>query len=115
MNATVSRTVSQIVTRRITVAEYLTTRDLPADWQYASPFGRVAAETFRSIYHREPGKAFRLINGRFRKVMAYRASELHVLDIAWRRYPRTGACQVWHGSSDAMQWTPSPAPLTRHP
>lgn len=75
--------------RRITTAEYLAQRGLPADWRYASPYGRIAAEIYRDTYRREPGRAFRLINGRFRRVMAYRPSEAHVLATAWRSYRRT--------------------------
>ncbi|MFH8405474.1 hypothetical protein ACH4FX_11970 [Streptomyces sp. NPDC018019] len=116
---------------KITVAEYLVTRGLPATWRYASPFGRIAAETYRSIYRREPRKAFRLINGRFRRVMAYRASELHVLAEAWESYPRTANPSAVpsprrtveridrvladYVSGDAMRWQPSSEPLTRHP
>lgn len=120
---------------RITVAEYLVQRGLPADWRYASPFGRIAAETYRAAYHREPRKAFRFINGRFRRVMAYRPSEVHVLQTAWDRYPRTNPAAVpaqrrtvrqtvaridralndWSGSGDAMRWRPASEPLTRHP
>lgn len=76
---------------KITVAEYLARQGLPADWRYASPFGRVTAETYRAAYRREPRKAFRLINGRFRRVMAYRPSERHVLATAWGIYPRTAS------------------------
>ncbi|AZM51837.1 hypothetical protein DMA15_03905 [Streptomyces sp. WAC 01529] len=107
---------------KTTVAEYLVTRGLPADWRYASPFGRIAAETYRSVYRREPRKAFRLINGRFRRVMAYRASERHVLDTAYEIYPRTATPDAVPTPrhtvariSGAMRWTPSSAPLTRHP
>ncbi|MGW6789972.1 hypothetical protein [Streptomyces chartreusis] len=120
---------------RTTVAEYLASRGLPADWRYASPFGRLAAEAYRAEYRREPGKAFRLINGRFRRVMAYRASEAHVMALAWDRYPRTNpAASVprqrsvrrtvaridrvlneWQGSRDAMQWRPGSEPLRSHP
>ncbi len=121
--------------RTTTVAEYLVSRGLPADWRYASPFGRIAAETYRARYHREPRHAFRLINGRFRRVMAYRASEVHVMATAWDRYPRTNPAAVpaprtpqrtvaridrvlrdWNGSGDAMRWVPTPEPITRnHP
>lgn len=109
---------------KITVAEYLVTRGLPANWRYASPLGRIAAETYRAAYGREPRHAFRLINGRFRRVMAYRASERHVLATAWETYPRTNPAipsqrrtidRVLAVSGDAMRWTPDSAPLTRHP
>ncbi|WP_030777172.1 hypothetical protein [Streptomyces sp. NRRL S-920] len=116
---------------KTTVAEYLATRGLPANWRYASPFGRIAAETYRSIYRREPRKAFRFINGKFRRVMAYRASERHVLDTAWDIYPRCANPSAVptprrtvdridrvlndYVSNDAMRWSPSNQPLTRHP
>lgn len=119
---------------KTTVAEYLASRGLPADWRYASPFGRIAAQIYRSRYHREPRRAFRLINGRFRRVMAYRPSEVHVMATAWDRYPRTNpnaACWSSPGrtvaridralrdysvSNDAMRWRPSSEPITRnHP
>lgn len=117
---------------RTTVVEYLASRGLPADWRYASPFGRLAAEAYRAEYRREPGKAFRLINGRFRRVMAYRASEAHVMATAWDRYPRTNPNAVPqrsvrrtvaridralsdYVSGDAMRWTPSNERLRSHP
>ncbi|QES45177.1 hypothetical protein DEJ49_33080 [Streptomyces venezuelae] len=118
---------------KTTVAEYLVTRGLPATWCYASPFGRIAAETYRSTYRREPRHAFRLINGRFRRVMAYRASERHVLDTAWEIYPRCTdpsaavpsprrtvaridrVLNDYSVSGDAMRWQPGNQPLTRHP
>ncbi|MFD4830174.1 hypothetical protein ACFWPV_10010 [Streptomyces uncialis] len=52
------------------------------------------AEVYRERYGREPRKAFRLINGRFRRVMAYRIGEAEVLRIAWYRYARTAALTV---------------------
>jgi hypothetical protein len=112
--------------RRITVAEYLAGRGLPADWRYGSPLGRVAAQIYRQTYRREPSKAWRLINGRFRRVMAYRPSETHVLAAAWDRYGctagqrparvvRTRPVPAWAGSFDSMRWTPSDAPIRNHP
>ncbi|MGC9540198.1 hypothetical protein [Streptomyces sp. UG1] len=114
-------------TRRTTVAEYLVQRGLPADWRYGSWLGRVAAQIYRQTYGREPGRAFRFINGRFRRVMAYRPSETHVLTEAWDRYgcyaerrpapvarPRRTA-PVWDGSGDSMRWTPSDSPVRSHP
>ncbi|MCC9154876.1 hypothetical protein LZP81_30960 [Streptomyces parvulus] len=116
--------------RRITVAEYLIRRGLPADWQFGSPLGRVAARIYRTTYHREPGRAFRLINGRFREVMTYTPAEQHVLTEAWESYgstagriaarPRPAAPArrtgpTWHGSGDAMRWTPPSGPLRNHP
>ncbi|WP_416976679.1 hypothetical protein [Streptomyces sp. T028] len=115
------------ITRRTTVAEYLMRRGIPADWRYGSPLGRVAAEIYRQTYRREPGRAFRFINGRFRRVMAYRPSETHVLTAAWDCYGSTAGrtpapavparrpASVWRGSGDAMRWTPSSAPLRSHP
>lgn len=119
--------MSVLVSRRITVAEYLVRRGLPADWRYGSPFGRVAAEIYRSTYRREPLRAFRWINGRFRRVMAYRPPEVHVLTAAWERYgctagqrpirtvTRSRTTPDWPTSTDAMRWTPSGAPLRSHP
>lgn len=117
--------MSVLVNRRITVAEYLVRRGLPADWPYGSPLGRVAAQTYRQTYRREPGKAFRFINGRFRRVMAYRPSEAHVLTTAWERYgsiagrpataPAAPSGSVWRGSGDAMRWTPDRTPVRSHP
>jgi hypothetical protein len=113
--------------RRTTVAEYLVQRGLPADWRFGSPLGRIAAQIYRQTYGREPGRAFRLINGRFRRVMAYRPSETHVLTAAWERYGCTAGQRpapvirtprpepVWHGSGDAMRWTPPSGPLRSHP
>lgn len=120
---------------KLTVAEYLSRRGLPADWRYASPFGRIAAETYRARYHREPRHAFRLINGRFRRVMAYRPSEVHVMATAWDRYPRTNPAAVpaqrrpsprrtlaridrelsAYVSCDAMRWQPTSELPARHP
>ncbi|GAB2714651.1 hypothetical protein [Streptomyces bullii] len=115
------------LSRRITVAEYLGQRGLPADWRYGSPFGRVAAEIYRDTYRREPGRAFRFINGRFRRVMAYRPSEAHVLTAAWDRYGRFAEHRparvvranrtpyVGLTSADAMRWTPTGGPVRSHP
>ncbi|MFJ4828479.1 hypothetical protein ACIP79_00850 [Streptomyces sp. NPDC088747] len=115
---------------KTTVAEYLASRGLPADWRYASPFGRLAAETYRAHYHREPRRAFRFINGRFRRVMAYRPSEVHVMATAWDRYPRTNPAAVpaprrtlaridrelsAYVSGDAMRWQPGSEPISNHP
>ncbi|MGP3769744.1 hypothetical protein ACTWJ8_02835 [Streptomyces sp. SDT5-1] len=94
MNAKLSDTVSEGGVPRITAADFLAAQGLPADWRYASPFGRVAAETYRTIYRREPSCAFLLIHGRFRRVAAYRASEVHVLATAWGSYPRTATLPV---------------------
>ena len=74
---------------RITVAEYLATRGMPASWRYASPYGRTVAATYRTLYRAEPGKALLFINGKFRPVMAYAVDEVHVLDAAWDLYLRT--------------------------
>lgn len=107
-----------LVNRKITVAEYLTQRDLPADWRYGSPFGRIAAEIYRSTYRREPQHAFRWINGRFRRVMAYSLPERHVLAQAWSQYRRTTEATrpaPQPVSSDAMRWTPSTHPVRNHP
>ncbi|MER5909552.1 hypothetical protein ABT124_03350 [Streptomyces sp. NPDC001982] len=113
--------------RRITVAEYLVQRGLPADWRFGSPLGRVAAQIYRQTYRREPGRAFRFINGRFRRVMAYLPSETHVLTAAWDRYGCTAGHRpartvraartpaAWPGSVDAMRWTPSGGPIRSHP
>ncbi|WP_155054556.1 hypothetical protein [Streptomyces blattellae] len=115
------------LSRRITVAEYLVQRGLPAGWRYGSWLGRVAAEIYRDTYRREPGKAFRFINGRFRRVMAYRPAERHVLSEAWDAYGRYAedrsapvvrpvrvpAPQLT--SVDAMRWTPTPSPVRSHP
>ncbi|WP_426568127.1 hypothetical protein [Streptomyces canus] len=113
--------------RRITVAEFLVRRGLPADWRFGSPLGRVAADIYREAYRREPSKAFQLINGRFRPVMAYLPSEAHVLTAAWEQYGRTvgrGPAPVarpchapadWAGSTDSMSWTPTPGPIRNHP
>ncbi|MGW0993502.1 hypothetical protein ACWD5V_09360 [Streptomyces sp. NPDC002523] len=114
------------LTRRTTVAEYLVRRGLPADWRFGSPLGRVAAEIYRQTYRREPGKAWRFINGRFRRVMAYLPSETHVLTAAWDRYGCTAgnrrrtvrtrrAAPGWVSSIDAMRWTPSGGPIRSHP
>lgn len=115
------------LSRRITVAEYLVQRGLPADWRFGSPFGRVAAEVYRDTYRREPGRAFRFINGRFRRVMAYLPSEMHVLTAAWDRYgctveqrPRpvvhaSRTTATWPVSGDAMRWTPTRSPVRSHP
>lgn len=109
--------------RKVTVAEYLVQRGLPVDWRYGSPLGRVAASIYRNTYGREPGRAFRFINGRFRRVMAYRPSEAHVLTAAWDRYGSTAArydapatragrrTSGWTGSTDSMRWTPEPGPV----
>ncbi|MEO3978803.1 hypothetical protein [Streptomyces sp. CAU 1734] len=78
-----------LFSRKITVAEYLVMRGLPADWRFASPYGRTAAAIYRHAFQCEPGRAWRLINGRFRPVMAYRVSEISVLVEAWQTYPRT--------------------------
>lgn len=114
-------------TRRITIAEYLTQRGLPADWRFGSPLGRVAAEIYRQTYHHEPSTAWQFINGRFRRVMAYLPSETHVLADAWDRYGHTAGQQpapvtrahhtrpVWPGSGDAMRWRPTGGPIRSHP
>ncbi len=57
--------------RRVTVAELLSKRALPADWRHGPPLGRVDACIYRAPHGREPGHAFRLVNGRFRQVMTY--------------------------------------------
>ncbi|MEU3899771.1 hypothetical protein [Streptomyces sp. NPDC045251] len=114
--------------RRITVAEFLVRRGLPADWPYGSPLGRLAARLYRQTYGREPGHAWRMINGRFRQVMTYAPGEQHVLTRAWELYgctagrysaPRPAPARrtgpVWHGSGDAMRWTPPTGPLRSHP
>ncbi|MEU7403822.1 hypothetical protein [Streptomyces sp. NPDC044948] len=119
------------MSRRITITEYLVRRGLPADWAYRSPLGRAAARIYRATYGREPGHALQLIHGRFRPVMAYTPSEQHVLAEAWEAYgstagryayrPRPAASTprptgpVWHGSGDAMRWTPPPGPTPNHP
>ncbi|WP_327377986.1 hypothetical protein OG393_30910 [Streptomyces sp. NBC_01216] len=82
------------LSRRITVAEYLVRQGLPADWRYASAYGRAAARVYRQTYRREPGKAFRMIGLRFYRVMAYRPAEAHVLVAAWDQYPRTASLPV---------------------
>ncbi|WP_327665032.1 hypothetical protein [Streptomyces sp. NBC_00498] len=94
MNVQLSNEVCEIAAPRITVAEYLTARGIPTEWRYASPFGRVAAEAYRTIYQREPTCAFLVINGRFRRVAAYRPNEVHVLAAAWGIYPRTATLPV---------------------
>ena len=116
-----------VVSHKVTVAEFLVCRDLPADWRFGSPLGRVAAEIYRQTYGTEPSHAFRFINGRFRKVMAYRPSEAHVLIAAWDRYGSTAGRRpapaprprrtvaAWRGSGDSMRWTPTDAPMRGHP
>ena len=113
--------------RRTTVAEYLVRRGLPADWRYGSPLGRVAAQLYRQTYNREPGHAFRWINGRFRRVMAYRPTETHILATAWEQYGCTAGqrpapvvwtrpAPAWQGSGDSMRWMPTGAtPIRSHP
>lgn len=114
-------------TRRITVADYLVQRGLPADWRYGSPLGRVAARLYREAYGNEPSRAFRWINGRFRRVMAYRPTETHVLTAAWEQYGCTAGQFAarpvqtrrtpvgWPGSADSMRWTPPSGPVRSHP
>ncbi|MFJ8153917.1 hypothetical protein [Streptomyces sp. NPDC094468] len=113
--------------RRTTVAEFLIRRGLPADWRFGSPLGRVAARIYRQTYGREPGTALRFINGRFRRVMAYRPDETHVLTAAWDRYGCTAGSRpapvsrprpadtAWRGSGDSMRWLPTGGPLRSHP
>lgn len=118
------------ISRRITVADYLAQRGLPADWRFGSPLGRVAAEIYRRTYGREPGRALRLLNGRFRPVMTYQPSEAHVLTAAWDCYGRTAdqftartpaarrtrtAPAAPFVSGDAMRWTPTGSPVRSHP
>lgn len=116
---------------RTTVATFLTRNGLPADWRYASPLGRVAADIYRRTYGREPGTTWQLIHGKFRTVMAYSPSERHVLTEAWQQYtpgpdrptprPRTVLGRIdraladWYGSGDSMRWQPAPGPLRPHP
>ncbi|MET9122973.1 hypothetical protein [Streptomyces sp. NPDC004528] len=116
--------MNALVSRRITVAEFLVTRGLPADWRYGSPLGRIAAQIYRDTYRREPSRAFRWINGGVRRVMAYTPAERHVLAQAWDRYPRTTPQapaaprrRPVHVpvSGDAMRWTPGDAPVRNHP
>lgn len=115
-----------VISHKVTVAEFLVCRGLPADWRFGSPLGRVAAQIYRQTYGCEPGHAFRFINGRFRRVMAYRATEAHVLLTAWDRYgstaghrPATAPGQrpviAWRGSGDSMRWWPSAAATRSHP
>ncbi|WAZ20206.1 hypothetical protein STRCI_001307 [Streptomyces cinnabarinus] len=113
--------------RRITVAEYLVRRGLPADWRFGSWLGRVAAEIYRDTYRREPRRAFRFINGRFRRVMAYTPGERHVLSEAWEAYGRYAVDRPAPAarprpvavprltSGDAMRWIPTNAPVRSHP
>lgn len=113
--------------RRITIADYLVQRGLPADWRFGSPLGRVAADIYRQTYHHEPSKAWRLINGRFRRVMAYLPSEKHILTDAWDRYgcdagqqptptiPTRRPAYDPPVSIDAMRWRPTSGPLRSHP
>ncbi|MFE6362943.1 hypothetical protein ACFVP3_23455 [Streptomyces sp. NPDC057806] len=113
--------------RRITVAEYLVRRGLPADWPYGSPLGRVAASLYRQTYGREPRRAWRFINGRFRQVMTYAPGEQHVLTRAWEQYGCTAGRRtapaarpvrptaVWLPSGDAMRWVPAAGPVRAHP
>lgn len=114
------------MTRSITVTDYLAQRGLPADWRFGSPLGRIAAEIYRQTYRREPGRAFRWINGRFRPVMAYRPCETHVLTTAWDRYGCTAEQQRTPArtfrprayapvSADAMRWTQTGGPVRSHP
>ncbi|MCQ9178564.1 hypothetical protein KMT30_05875 [Streptomyces sp. IBSBF 2953] len=115
------------ISRRITIAEYLAQRGLPADWRFGSPLGRLAAEIYRRTYGREPGRAFRLLNGRFRPVMTYEPSETHVLTAAWEQYGCTADLPpvqpgravsptgVRMPSGDAMRWTPTSGRLRSHP
>ncbi|MFF9310127.1 hypothetical protein ACF1BS_04370 [Streptomyces sp. NPDC014748] len=123
-----------LLNRRITIADYLVQRGLPADWRYGSPLGRVTAQLYRQTYHREPSRAWRLINGRFRRVMAYTPDEQHVLAEAWETYDRTATppattapdtvlrridrdlTDYWAGSGDSMRWRPTGSePLRSHP
>ena len=112
--------------RRTTVAEYLVRQGLPADWRFGSPLGRVAARIYRCTYRREPSRAWRFINGRFRRVMAYLPSEAHVLTAAWEEYGCTAGQQPtptgtprratgWLGSGDSMRWTPTGGSVRSHP
>jgi hypothetical protein len=113
--------------RKTTVAEYLVRRGLPADWRFGSWLGRVAAEIYRDTYGREPRNAFRFINGRFRRVMAYGPAERHVLSEAWDAYGRYAEARPapvvrtrrtapdWHSSGDSMRWTPTNTPVRSHP
>ncbi|MEU4173256.1 hypothetical protein AB0F46_41260 [Streptomyces sp. NPDC026665] len=117
--------MNALLSHRITVAEYLVQRGLPADWRFGSPLGRVAARIYRTTYRSEPARAFRFINGRFRRVMAYRPSELHVLATAWEQYGRTAGARpapaprpnpvAVRPSGDAMRWTPGAGPVRSHP
>ncbi|MGW6292459.1 hypothetical protein [Streptomyces sp. NPDC055058] len=113
---------------RTTIATFLTARGMPADWRYASPLGKVAADIYRRTYGREPGTTWQLINGKFRTVMAYSAREAHVITAAWQQYtpgpdrPRTIVHRIdraladWYGSADSMRWQPPPTgPLRSHP
>ncbi|MFF3848013.1 hypothetical protein [Streptomyces sp. NPDC002328] len=120
-------TVTAQISRRITVAEFLVRRGLPADWPYGSPLGRVAARLYREAYGHEPSTAFRVIHGRFRRVMAYRSTETHILTSAWELYGSTAGqfaarpAQTrrtpagWPGSADSMRWTPPGGPVRSHP
>lgn len=115
-----------LLTRRITVADFLVQRGFPADWPYGSPLGKVAADIYRQTYRREPGRALRWINGHVRWVMAYEPSEAHVITAAWERYGRYAghrpapvvrshlAPAYWPGN-DAMRWRPTSGPLRSHP
>ncbi|MFE0104467.1 hypothetical protein [Streptomyces sp. NPDC059009] len=94
METKICEAVDGVSRGRVTVADYLAAQGLPADWRFASAFGRVAAEMFRQDYGREPSLAFQLINGHFRSVMAYRLYEVHVLATAWETYPRTACLPV---------------------
>jgi hypothetical protein len=115
------------LSRRVTVAEYLVQRGLPADWRFGSWLGRMAAEIYRDTYRREPSKAFRFINGHVCPVMAYGPAERHVLTEAWDRYgsfaerrpapvARTRYVPAPRlTSGDAMRWTPTSRPVRSHP
>lgn len=112
------------LSRRITVAEYLVQRGLPADWRFGSWLGRIAAEIYRDTYRREPSRAFRVINDRFRPVFAYGPAERHVLTEAWEAYGRYAEHRPapivrtpvpQFTSIDAMRWTPAAGPVHSHP
>ncbi|GHA01200.1 hypothetical protein ACFOOM_12340 [Streptomyces echinoruber] len=119
--------MNTLLTRRITVADYLTQRGLPADWRYASPLGRAAAAIYRQLYRREPARALRWINGHVRQVCAYDPSEAHVLTAAWEQYGCTAGLRPvptarfgwapvdWVVGIDAMRWRPTDGPMRSHP
>ncbi|WP_019548448.1 hypothetical protein [Streptomyces sulphureus] len=62
--------------------------------RYGSAFGRVAAKQYRATYGTEPRRAWSLVHGTWRRVLAYLPEERDNLDAAVRAYPRTAAMEL---------------------